>query len=121
MAGLMRSYLDLPIRRTLQAIVMATSAAALLVSSVVFAFFDRSTFLQAKTQDLIAAAKMVGSNSTAALAFGDAQSAMEILSALRAKQHVASACIYDKNGKVFASYSRDAVHVEFSRLLPHAQ
>jgi PAS domain S-box-containing protein len=119
--GQMRSYLDLPIRRKLQAIVMATSAAALLVASVVFAVFDRSTFLQAKTQDLSAAAKMVGSNSTAALAFGDARSAMEILSALRAKQHVANACIYDKNGKVFASYSRDAVHVEFSRLLLQAQ
>lgn len=117
----MRSYRDLSIRRKLQAIVMATSAAALLVASVVFAVFDRSTFLRAKTQDLSAAAKMVGSNCTAALAFGDAQSAMEILSALRAKQHVTSACIYDKDGKLFASYSRDALHVEFPQLLPQAQ
>lgn len=117
----MRSYWDLSIRRKLQAIVMATSAAALLVASVVFAVFDRSTFLQAKTQDLSAAAKMVGSNCTAALAFGDAQSATEILSALRAKQHVTNASIYDKDGKVFASYSRDALPVEFPRLLPQAQ
>ena len=110
----MRSYLDLSIRQKLQTIVMATSAAALLVASVVFALFDRSTFLRAKTQDLSAAAKMVGSNSTAALSFGDAQSAREILSALQAKQNVTHACIYNKDGKVFASYSRDAAHNDFS-------
>ena len=106
--------MDLSIRQKLQTIVMATSAAALLVASVVFALFDRSTFLRAKTQDLSAAAKMVGSNSTAALSFGDAQSAGEILSALQAKQNVTNACIYDKDGKVFASYSRDAAHGDFS-------
>jgi PAS domain S-box-containing protein len=110
----MRSYLDLSIRQKLQTIVMATSAAALLVASVVFALFDRSTFLRAKTQDLSAAAKMVGSNSTAALSFGDARSAGEILSALQAKQNVTHACIYNKDGKVFASYSRDSANNDFS-------
>ncbi len=110
----MRSYMDLSIRQKLQTIVMATSAAALLVASVVFALFDRSTFLRAKTQDLSAAARMVGSNSTAALSFGDAQSAREILSALQAKQNVTHACIYNKGGAVFASYSRDAANNDFS-------
>lgn len=110
----MRSYLDLSIRQKLQTIVMATSAAALVVASVVFALFDRSTFLRAKTQDLSAAARMVGSNSTAALSFGDARSAGEILSALQAKQNVTHACIYNKDGKVFASYSRDATDNDFS-------
>ena len=110
----MSSYLDLSIRQKLQTIVMATSVAALLVASMVFALFDRSTFLRAKTQDLSASAKMVGSNSTAALSFGDARSAREILSALQAKQNVTHAGIYDKDGKVFASYSRDAADNNFS-------
>ena len=48
----MRSYLDLSIQQKLQTIVMVTSAAALLVASVVFTIYDRSTFLRAKTQDL---------------------------------------------------------------------
>jgi PAS domain S-box-containing protein len=110
----MRSYMDFSIRQKLQVIVMATSAAALLVASVVFALFDRSTFLRVKTQDLSAAAKMVGSNSTAALIFGDAKSAAEILSALQAKENVTNACIYRKDGQVFATYSRDAAHRNFS-------
>jgi len=104
----MRSYADLSIRQKLNGIVMVTSAVALLLASVVFTLYDRSTLLRAKTQDLRASAQMVGSNSTAALSFGDAQSASEVLTALRAKQNVINACIYDKDGRVFATYSRDA-------------
>jgi PAS domain S-box-containing protein len=110
----MRSYLNLTIRQKLQTIVMVTSAVALLVASVVFTLYDRSTFLLAKTQDLMASAKMVGSNSTAALSFGDAKSASEILAALQAKQNVINACIYGKEGRVFATYSRDTAHNDFS-------
>ena len=112
-------YLDLSIRHKLQTIVMVTSAVALLVASVVFTLYDRSTFLTAKTEDLSALAKMVGSNSTAALSFGDAKSASEVLSALEAKPHVINACIYNKDGRVFASYSRDAAHSDFK--LPPAR
>ena len=104
----MRSYQDVSIRQKLQGIVMVTSAAALLVASVVFTLYDRSTFVRAKTQDLSASAKMVGSNSTAALSFGDAKAAREILAALQAKQNVIKACTYDKEGGLFASYNRDA-------------
>ncbi len=104
----MRSYRDLSIRQKLQSIVLITSAVALLVASVVFTLYDRSTFIRAKIQDLSASAKMVGSNSTAALSFGDAKAAKEILAALQAKQNVIQACIYNQDGKVFASYSRDA-------------
>jgi PAS domain S-box-containing protein len=110
----MRSYRNLSIRQKLQTIVLATSAAALLVASVVFTIFDRSTFLRAKTQDLGVVASMIGSNSTAALSFSDAKSAKEILSALQAKQNVINASIYNKDGKVFASYSRDGATGNFS-------
>jgi PAS domain S-box-containing protein len=93
---------------------MVTCAAALVVATVVFTFYDRATSLRAKTQDLIVSAEMIGSNSTAALTFHDPGSAREILSALQAKQHVINACIYDSDGKVFAKYSRDATLIEFS-------
>src|ERR1700689_1876292 len=110
----MRSHLNLSIRQKLQGIVMVTSGVALLVASAVFTLYDRSTFLHAKTQDLSASAKMVGSNSTAALSFSDAKAAREVLSALQAKQHVIHACIYDKDGKVFAQYSRGTALIDFS-------
>src|ERR1700722_20336391 len=103
----MRWYRDLSIGNKLQGMVMIAGGVALLVASAVFTLYDRSTFLQAKMEDLKASAQMVGSNSTAALTAGDSNSGGEILSALHAKQNVVNACIYDKDGKIFASYSRD--------------
>ena len=104
----MRSYLDLSIKQKVQSIVMVISAVALLVATVVFTLYDRSTFLRAKTQDLNAAAQMIALNSTAAMSFGDPKSATEILAALQAKTNVINAAIYDKRGHVFATYSRNA-------------
>jgi PAS domain S-box-containing protein len=110
----MRSFRDLSIQQKLQGIVLITGCAALLVSSVTFSIYDRTTFLPAKTNDLMASAEMIGSNSTAALAFRDVDSAREVLSALHAKPTVVRACIYGTDGKVFAKYSRNPVTAGFS-------
>ncbi len=110
----MRLYRNLSISHKLQGIVIVACGVALFVASAAFTICDRTTFLLAKTNDLIASAKMIGSNSTAALTFHDSRSTREILSALQAKQHVIHACIYDSAGKVFAIYSRDLTQVDFS-------
>jgi PAS domain S-box-containing protein len=109
----MRWYQDLSIRTKLQSIVMVTCVVALAVAATLFTLYDRATFLREKTQDLIASAKMIGSNSAAALSFHDIRLAREILNALQAKQHVLNACIYDSDGTVFAKYSRSPSHVDF--------
>jgi len=114
----MRWYRDLSIRLKLEGIVMVTCGAALLVASLVFTFYDRRTFLDAKTQDLITSAKMIGSNSTAAITFGDPKSAADTLGALHAQQHVVNACIYDADGNVFAKYSRGGNEARFSPPMP---
>jgi signal transduction histidine kinase len=49
-------------------------------------------------------AQIVGSNTTAALAFEDPKNANEVLSALSAEQQITAAAIYDDNGKVFARF-----------------
>ena len=109
----MRWYQDLSIRTKLQSIVMVTCAAALVVAAVLFTLYDRANFVREKAQDLIASAKMIGSNSAAALSFHDIRLAREILNALQAKPHVVNACIYDSDGTVFAKYSRSLNHVDF--------
>ena len=53
-------------------------------------------------------AKIIGANSTAALAFRDDNAVREILSALRAKDEVEAAAIYTPDGRVFAVYRQDA-------------
>src|SRR5260370_29595746 len=109
----MRWYHNLSIPIKLRAIVMITCGVALMVAAVLFTLYDRDTFLREKTQDLIASAKMIGSNRTGALSFHDSRLAMEILNAFQAKQHVGNACIYDSDGTVFAKYSRSLNHVDF--------
>jgi PAS domain S-box-containing protein len=110
----MRLFRDLSIRHKLQGIVIVACGVALFVASAAFTIYDRTTFLRAKTDDLVASAKMIGSNSTAALTFHDSGSAQEILSALQAKPHVIHACIYDSTGKVFVIYSRGPAQAGFS-------
>jgi signal transduction histidine kinase/CheY-like chemotaxis protein len=51
-------------------------------------------------------AQMFGSNSTAAISFGDGKAAEELLSGLRAKQPIVAAYLYGANGQPFAAYRR---------------
>jgi len=112
-------FQDLSIRYKLQGIVVVACGVALVVASAAFTLYDRATFLQTKSFDLMATAKMLGSNSTAALTFHDASSAREILSALQARPHVIRACIYDSAGAVFASYNREPGRENF--IPPHIE
>ena len=50
----MRSYQEMSIRHKLQGIVIIACGVALLVASVAFTLYDRTTFLRTKTEDLIA-------------------------------------------------------------------
>ena len=55
------------------------------------------------------AAQEVGTNSVAALAFDDRKSAREVLTALDAEESVIGACLYDTEGRPFASRARSTV------------
>jgi PAS domain S-box-containing protein len=105
----MSAYRDLSIRHKLTVIIMLTSSVALLLACVAFVLYDLVTFRRAMTRDLSTLAEIIGQNSTAALAFNDPNSAREILSALRAKPHITSACTYTWDGEVFARYKREDV------------
>ena len=102
----MRIYRDLSIRHKLHAIIIFTSGVATLLACAVFVAYDLIAFRRAMTRDLSTLAEIIGQNSTAALAFNDPQSATQILSALKAKPHIITACTYTGDGKVFASYVR---------------
>src|SRR5690606_12110474 len=55
-------------------------------------------------QQLTTLSQIIATNSTAALAFDDVEDATEILSALKAEEDIIQACLYDKNGVLFAKY-----------------
>ena len=103
----MRAFRDLSIRHKLTRIIMATTCAALLLTSTAYIAYDFYTFRRSQIRDLSTLAQIVGSNSTAALIFNDSNSAREVLAALAAKPHIVSARIFDRAGRVFVTYFRE--------------
>ena len=105
----MFSYRKLSIKRKLRVTTMVVVVMALLLSCAAFASYDMVVLRSSLRKDLETLAEIVSSNSTAALSFGDQSAAVELLSGLRAKQHLRAARIYSVDGKLFASYRRPDV------------
>jgi signal transduction histidine kinase/DNA-binding response OmpR family regulator len=101
-------YGKLPIRKKIQLTVMLSASAAVVAACGIILAYEELAFRSDLRNDLGVLAEMFGSNSTAALTFNDRQTAGELLSGLRAKQHIVSAILYSADGGVFASYHRDA-------------
>jgi two-component system, sensor histidine kinase and response regulator len=100
------------IGRKLQGIILATCGVSILMACTALAVYDALTFRTELASEL-AAAGIAGSNSTAALVFTDAPSARETLSSLRAQPHIVEACIYTRDGTVFATYARAGSDANF--------
>ncbi len=105
----MSAQLDGSIKAKLLRIVVLTTLSSLMIAVAGFIFYDLDNFkgnMQSNTETL---AKVVAINSEAALAFSSREDAQGTLAALSAEQHIASACIYDFDKSVFATYSRDGL------------
>src|SRR5271169_696791 len=113
----MRHFGDLSIRHKLTALFMAISGFTALAVSCPMAIYDVITFRRAVAQNLAVLGDVLAGNSTAALTFHDAESARDVLRALRAEPDVTAACIYTSDGKPFAEYGRGA---NDSSLIPPA-
>ena len=96
----------LSIKRKLQVTTLLGIAVALILACLAFATYDSIVFRNSLARDLETLSEIVGSNSTAALSFGDQNAAGELLSTLRAKPHIRIAVIYTADGKPFARYIR---------------
>ncbi len=94
------------IRGTLRRIPLATSAATLVLASSAFIAYDLCSARKSVARQLTALAGVVGSQSTAALAFDDPHSAGESLSAMAAQRQVLGAWLYARDGRPFAAWSR---------------
>lgn len=112
----MYSLRNYSIKQKLLIIIMLTSGMALLLTSVSVVFHDRGTSRNALVEELTAAAKMTGDNSSAALSFNDPASAETTLESLRAHPHIVVGAVYDANGKAFAKYQGAKVKEVFSTL-----
>ncbi len=97
-------FKDVPIQKKLMIVILSTSAAVLLLTCTAFFAYEFFTFRQTTTSQLSTLGEIIAANSTAALAFDAPDDANEVLSALKAEKHIVSACLYNKEGKLFSQF-----------------
>src|ERR1019366_8395077 len=100
-------YRNLPVKNKLRLIIMSTVSAALGLACLAILAYDQVAFRDEMRNDLGVLAEILGSNSTAALTFGDQRASEELLQGLKAKRHIVGAVIYSAEGKPVAAYWRD--------------
>jgi len=104
----MRFLDNISIRRKQTMIMMLTSSVALLLACAAFIAYDKITFRRELSQRVAILADAIGNNCAAAIDFSDPKTARETLAGLRADGNIVSACVYSRDGRVFAVYQRDA-------------
>lgn len=98
------AFRNLSIRAKLTTLMVLTCIIVMLLASSAFIAIDRAKVRSGMVEDLTVLARVIGRNSSAALAFSDEVAASEILSALSAEPHVIAAVIQNTEGKILASY-----------------
>ncbi len=102
----MRIFQNISIKHKLIFIIMFISFVTLLLTLSAVVIKDVVLFHHTIVRDLSSMTQVIGMNSEAALVFNDQRSAEKNLAALGAMPYVFSACIYDRNKRVFATYFR---------------
>jgi signal transduction histidine kinase/ActR/RegA family two-component response regulator len=102
-----------PIRRTLMRMILLSSSAVLAVTTIAFCSYEFLTFRQSSIQQLQILSEAIADNSTAALAFQNADDAASVLRAFKADPHITKAALYDLEGRLFATYQRDQHAADF--------
>jgi PAS domain S-box-containing protein len=105
------------VRVQLTVLTAVVSLFTLLISFSVLIWWDSATFRDHLAKKKLADAEVIANNSRAAVAFGDAKAAEEILNTLRFRPDLEVAALYTKDGKMLASYVRTP---EMRNMLPAA-
>ncbi len=95
---------SMPIRRTLTRMILLAGGAVLVVTTSAFCGYEFLTFRQSSIEQLQILSRAIASNSTASLAFDNAEDAAGVLTAFKADPHITAAALYDEKGRIFATY-----------------
>jgi PAS domain S-box-containing protein len=96
----------IPIQRKLMRVIMLACGVVLVLTCAAFFIYEFITYRDLTKSELSTIGKIVAANSSGALAFDDKENAEEVLSPLKAQPHIVAACLYDKNGGIFAVYPK---------------
>jgi signal transduction histidine kinase len=95
---------SISIRLKLTRMLFLVSGAVLVVTAGAFSIYEVLAFRDSSREQLETLSAAIASNSTASLAFRNADDAVAVLAAFKADPHIVTAAIYDAGGKLFATY-----------------
>src|SRR5688572_20278352 len=96
---------SLPVKQT--TVIMVTCTVALLLACITFAFYEVVTFRTELRRNIETLGEILANNTIGALEFQDADSARDILAAVRAEPNIQLAVLYDEKGSEFARFVQD--------------
>ncbi len=108
----LRQFSNQPIRRKLTLLMALSSSVGLILSGIALISYAWSTARNTAIRDVQSVSQISANSTSAALVFGDVIAARELLSALRSKPEVDSACLYAEDGDaslLFAEYVQNGV------------
>ena len=109
------SLQNVPIKRKLILVILLTSGFSILLMGSALITYELRTFRRTLTNNIEVLAQIIGSNITAALAFDDRENAHEILRALAAENQITMGAIYDRTGRLFASFPESVTPTQLPR------
>ncbi|HVU31852.1 MAG TPA: ATP-binding protein [Opitutaceae bacterium] len=92
------------IRQKVMLLLLAISLVVMVLLSGVLLTSDYLTYRRTAVAELATLARVVAGNSTAALAFNNADDARSVLGALKADHNITAGVLYDARGQPFATY-----------------
>lgn len=107
-----QKFRDLSLQSKLTVLAATAITLAVAVACVIFVFMDVRRISDTKVTQLTAIAEMLGTNSTAAVAFGQSGAAEELLASAEGRDPILVACIVDIENQVFAKYVRDGIQFD---------
>ena len=108
----MKPFKDLSITTKLTLLVVQSGAVSLGLASIAFVGNDIRLIRSAASRQTMALADVLAVNTAAVLDARDVATAEELLAALESQPTVELACMYDRQGNLFAAYGREGAHFE---------
>lgn len=100
----MKFLRDASVKRKLEAIILVTAAIVLFINLLLFLGVEAQSVRQGAGERLRSLARVLGANSSAAIAFRDRKTAEEILATLSTQEEVVNGSILNRDGELFARY-----------------
>lgn len=107
-----KKFRDVSLQTKLTLLAATAITLAVTIACVIFVFLDARRLSASKATELAAIAEMLGTNSTAAVAFGQTDSAEDLLRSTEGRDQILAAYILDPEQQVFAKYQRQGIQFE---------